>query len=193
MKFFLFIFIFLTCAITAQTKPVKKLSPVKDKNTITQKEDTIFGVVGMDIKVEDAVSPQQTLNREKNEQVLTNGIPSEYGVPPKQVEQINSNEIFAVVEEMPEYPGGQGELKKDLALAMKHTEQTKTAIGKCYAKFTVDKTGAIKDAVILKGISGCTDCNKVVLDAIKKLKNFKPGKQNGNPVNVAFNIPIKFN
>jgi protein TonB len=193
MKFFLFIFIFLTCAITAQTKPVKKAQPVKKNKTVAQKKDTILGVIGMDIKVEDAVAPQQTLNGEKNEQVLTNGIPSEYGVPPQQVEQINSNEIFAVVEEMPEYPGGQDELKKDLVLAMKHTEQTKTAIGKCFAKFTVDKTGAIKDVVILKGISGCTDCNKVAIDAIMKLKNFKPGKQNGNPVNVAFNIPIKFN
>lgn len=170
MKFFLFIFIFLTCAITAQTKPVKKLSPVKDKNTITQKEDTIFGVVGMDIKEDEVVAPNAPV-----------------------VEQANQSEIFAVVEEMPEYPGGQDELKKDLALAMKHTEQTKTAIGKCFAKFTVDKTGAIKDVVILKGISGCTDCNKVAIDAIMKLKNFKPGKQNGKPVNVAFNIPIKFN
>lgn len=170
MKFILVIFVFITFSIVAQTKPVKKLSPVKDKNTFTQKEDTILGVVGMDIKEEGVVAPNTPV-----------------------VEQVNPSEIFAVVEEMPEYPGGQDELKKDLVLAMKHTEQTKAAVGKCFAKFTVDKTGAIKDVVILKGISGCTDCNKVALDAIMKLKNFKPGKQNGKPVNVAFNIPIKFN
>lgn len=62
--------------------------------------------------------------------------------------------------------------------------------GTVIIEFKVDTLGQMYDAKILRDIGA--GCGQVALDAIKKLKEWKPGRQNNNPVNVVYRIPVVF-
>lgn len=100
--------------------------------------------------------------------------------------------IFFVVEEMPEYPGGEMELKKYIANEIKYplTAKEKGIQGKVYITFVVGKDGSVKDAKIARGVN--SDLDKEALRVINGLPKWKPGKQRGTPVNVSYTVPINF-
>jgi TonB family protein len=62
--------------------------------------------------------------------------------------------------------------------------------GRVYVTFVVDKLGNIKDARILKGIGG--GCDEEALRVINLMPQWIPGKQDGVPVQVQYNLPINF-
>jgi protein TonB len=61
-----------------------------------------------------------------------------------------------------------------------------------YLSFVVDKSGKVRDVIILRGIRGGGSLEKEALRVIKSLPNFSPGLQNGKAVNVKMTIPINF-
>jgi TonB family protein len=100
--------------------------------------------------------------------------------------------IFFVVEEMPEFPGGEMELRTFIAnnieypeIAMKNKIQ-----GKVYVTFVVGKDGLVKDAKIARGVDPSLDGE--ALRVVNNLPKWKPGKQRGEAVNVSYTIPINF-
>lgn len=105
---------------------------------------------------------------------------------------IDENEIFEIVEEMPEYEGGEMALFKFLYKEINYPQMAADAgiSGKVYVSFIVEKDGAVSNVEIAKGIGG--GCDEEALRAIKALKNWHPGKQRGKPVRVMFKIPINF-
>ena len=105
----------------------------------------------------------------------------------------DDEEIFAIVEENAEYPGGNGELLKEIAKNLRYPPlaQEKGIQGKVYLKFIVNEDGSISDINIEKEIGD--GCGQAAVDAIKLLsKKFEPGKQKGVPVKVYFTLPVKF-
>ena len=62
--------------------------------------------------------------------------------------------------------------------------------GRVYVMFVIDKTGAVKDARVIRGVS--PELDEVALNAVKEMPKWKPGTQNGKFVNVQFNLPINF-
>lgn len=103
-------------------------------------------------------------------------------------------EIFTVVEEMPEFPGGTAEMVKFIQKNLQYPTMAREAglSGKCFLKFVVNGTGTISNVEVLKGVPGCPDCDKEAIRVVKAMPGWKPGKQNGRPVNVFFNLPINF-
>ena len=103
-------------------------------------------------------------------------------------------EIFTVVEEMPDYPGGILERTKFIQANIKYPESAaKNGImGKCFLKFIIKADGSIGDITVLKGVSGCPECDNEAIRVIKLMPKWKPGKQNGRPVSVYYNLPINF-
>ena len=103
-------------------------------------------------------------------------------------------EIFTVVEEMPEFPGGQMEMMKYIQKNIQYPAMAREAgiSGKCFLKFVVSGDGAISDVTILKGVAGCPDCDKEAMRVVKSMPKWKAGKQNGRSVSVYFNLPINF-
>lgn len=103
-------------------------------------------------------------------------------------------EIFTVVEEMPEFPGGTGELMKFIQSNIRYPEMEKEAgiSGKCYVKFVVESDGTVSNVEMLKGVPGGPGLDKEAMRVVKAMPKFKPGKQNGRPVRVYFNLPINF-
>ncbi len=103
-------------------------------------------------------------------------------------------EIFTVVEEMPEFPGGPMEMMKYIQKNIQYPQMAKEAglSGKCFLKFVVNGNGNITDVQVLKGVPGCQECDKEAIRVVKSMPNWKAGKQNGRSVSVFFNLPINF-
>ena len=102
-------------------------------------------------------------------------------------------EIFVIVEENAEYPGGNGELLKEIAQKLRYPPiaQENGIEGKVYLKFVVNEDGSVSNIQIAKDIGG--GCGQAAVDAVQKLsKKFKPGKQRGKAVKVYFTLPVKF-
>ncbi len=100
--------------------------------------------------------------------------------------------VFFTVEEMPEYPGGEEALRNDLAANIKYPDEAKKAgiQGKVYVSFVVDEHGKVTDAKIARGIDPSLD--KESLRVINELKTWKPGKEKGKAVKVAYTVPINY-
>lgn len=100
--------------------------------------------------------------------------------------------IFFVVEEMPEFPGGELALRKFIAESIKYPviAQENGIQGKVYVNFVVGKDGRVTNARVIRSIDPALD--KEALRVINSLPVWKPGLQRGEPVRVSFSVPISF-
>ena len=101
-------------------------------------------------------------------------------------------EIFRVVESMPEFPGGLAAFYRFLEKNMIYPQMAKEAgiSGKVYITFVVEKDGSIADITLLRGIGG--GCDEEALRVVKAMPAWKPGLQRNIPVRVQFILDIKF-
>ncbi|MFZ4707345.1 MAG: energy transducer TonB [Bacteroidales bacterium] len=107
-------------------------------------------------------------------------------------EQEDRKPVFTIVEEMPSYPGGEGERNKFLNENIVYPHQaTENGIqGTVYVSFIINSKGNLTDLKILRGIGG--GCDEEALRVVKMMPQWYPGKQNGKQVRVLFNMPIYF-
>ena len=108
----------------------------------------------------------------------------------KQEEQ--AAEIFTVVEEMPEFPGGKGAFLKYLAENINYPESAKKdgVQGRVFVNFVVEKNGSISGVNVLRGVR--EDLDQEAIRVVSEMPKWKPGKQRGEAVRVSFNVPIKY-
>lgn len=101
-------------------------------------------------------------------------------------------EVFTMVDEMPEFPGGQLELRKFIAYAVKYpvVAQEKGIQGKVFVSFVVNKDGSVSNAKVIRGVDPSLDAE--ALRVVNSLPAFNPGKHKGNVVAVQYTIPINF-
>jgi len=107
-------------------------------------------------------------------------------------ENISKDGVYQEVEEMPQYPGGDEALRNDLVANIKYPEEAKKAgiQGKVYVSFVVNEQGKVTDAKIARGVEPSLD--KESLRVINELKTWKPGKEKGKAVKVAYTVPINY-
>jgi protein TonB len=107
--------------------------------------------------------------------------------------QNKSDEIFTIVEQMPEFPGGNTEMfgfiQKNIVYPK--AEQKKNITGKAFVKFIVEKDGSVSNPEIIKS-SGNKKLDKEAVRVVSIMPKWSPGKQNGNLARVYFNLPIVF-
>ena len=101
-------------------------------------------------------------------------------------------QVFFIVEEMPEFPGGEAALRAFIAKSINYPviAQENGIQGKVYVTFVVDRDGGISDAKIARGVDPSLD--KEALRVVNTLPKWKPGKQRGKPVRVSYTVPISF-
>lgn len=99
---------------------------------------------------------------------------------------------FYVIEEKPEYPGGEEALLKYIADNTKYPEIAKenNIQGKVFVEFVIQKDGSVGDVKILRGVDPYLDAEAVRV--VKSLPKWSPGKQRGKAVKVSFQVPINF-
>ena len=102
-------------------------------------------------------------------------------------------DVFDVVEEMPQYPGGPQELFKFLSENVQYpAEAEKAGIqGRVILTFVVEKDGSISKPTVVKSVDPLLDAEAVRV--ISAMPNWKPGKQNGKVVRVKYTVPLSFN
>lgn len=107
-------------------------------------------------------------------------------------EKAEESQVFFIVEDMPEFPGGELALRKFIANAIKYPviAQENGIQGKVYVNFVVDKDGSITNAKIARGVDPSLD--KEALRVVNSLPKWKPGMQRGKPVKVSYTVPISF-
>ena len=104
----------------------------------------------------------------------------------------DDEEVFMVVENMPEFPGGDLGLMKYIQKNVKYPPIAKeyNITGKVFISFVVDKSGSVTNVKVVRGVDKNLDAEAVRV--IKSLPKYKPGKQRGKAVKVMFTVPINF-
>ncbi|MGM9705836.1 MAG: energy transducer TonB [Prevotella sp.] len=112
--------------------------------------------------------------------------------PEPQVQKVEENKVFEVVEQMPAFPGGDGELMKYLKDNMKYPPiaAENGVQGRVVVGFVVERDGSITDVRIEKSIDPSLD--REAERVVKGMPRWIPGKQNGSPVRVKYRVPVTF-
>jgi len=90
-----------------------------------------------------------------------------------------------------EYPGGTQELFKFIyeKLKVENKDFEENIRTKMYLKFTVEKSGKLKDLVVLKSISKIIDTK--IIELFKQMPDWIPAYKNGVPIESSYTIPIQ--
>ncbi|MCU0353000.1 MAG: energy transducer TonB [Cytophagales bacterium] len=142
-------------------------------------------------RVEETENKQIALETQEGEEVAVDLAVPEAG-PSLLDEGKKEEEPFVAVEQMPEFPGGIGELSKYLSKNIRYPAQARNQniSGKVFVSFVVGSDGTIKDVTVAKGIGyGCDEEAKRVVGTMPK---WKPGRQSGRNVPVRYSLPINF-
>lgn len=123
------------------------------------------------------------IRKEADKEIMDDGTSSKGAEP---VQTLIRAEI------MPQFPGGDQEMYRYIGENLKYPvpDQEAGIQGRVTVRFVVSKTGEIKDVEVLRGIS--PTCDKEALRVIKSMPKWIPGRQNGNPAQVYFTIPVVF-
>ncbi len=145
----------------------------------------VLTIVDDDTEIDDELEMEDT---EADENTVIDIAP----VIQQEEEAEEESEVFFIVENMPEFPGGELALRKFIANAIKYPviAQENGIQGKVYVNFVVDKDGAVTQARIARGVDQSLD--KEALRVVNSLPKWKPGMQRGKPVRVSYTVPISF-
>lgn len=102
------------------------------------------------------------------------------------------SEIFTITRQMPEFPGGQSMMVKFISenIVFPKSAKKKGIAGTVYVNFILSNTGEIEKATILRGVY--SDLDNEALRIVTIMPRWSPGMQDGKPVSVSFNLPIKY-
>ena len=100
--------------------------------------------------------------------------------------------VFDVVEVMPQYPGGQIAMLKYIMKNIKYPKQImeEGIQGRVTVSFIVEKDGRVSNVRLLRSVQPSLD--KEAIRVVKSMPKWTPGKHNGKPVRVQFNLPVMF-
>lgn len=127
-----------------------------------------------------------TIKKVKFNLNLNSGLLKKVGDEKKEPEEM------IVVDNMPEFPGGDLGLRKYIAHYVRYPKSARDfeITGKTYTRFAISETGEVVDVSTAKSVHPLLD--KESVRVIKSLPNWKPGMKNGKPVFVWYTIPINF-
>lgn len=106
--------------------------------------------------------------------------------------ELDDEQEFRVVEQMPQFPGGDEALLRFLQENVEYPPQAQEQgiMGRVYVSFVVDKSGEIRDVDIARSVDPNLD--KEALRVVKLMPPWTPGKQRGKDVNVKYMLPVNF-
>ncbi len=107
-------------------------------------------------------------------------------------EKEEETKVFEVVEQMPQFPGGDAALMQFLSSHIKYpvVAEENGIQGRVVCTFVVERNGSITDVKVVKSVDPSLD--KEAVRVIKSMPNWIPGKQNGSAVRVKYTVPVTF-
>ncbi|MBR2318994.1 MAG: energy transducer TonB [Bacteroidaceae bacterium] len=108
-------------------------------------------------------------------------------------EVVEEEQVFQVVEQQPEFPGGMKALMKYLQdnINYPRISRDNNSQGKAFIRFVVNSDGSIQGVEVLKS-SGDIYLDKEAMRVVENMPKWAPGKQAGKPVRVFFTLPVTF-
>ncbi|MBN2635858.1 MAG: energy transducer TonB [Prolixibacteraceae bacterium] len=175
-----------TQAIEEEFIPITREQEIKPPPPPPPVAPEILNIVDNDVEIEDELIIEDT---EADINTIIDVAPV---VAAKEEEEEEENKVFFIVEEMPEFPGGDAARAKWLADNINYPRiaQENGIQGKVYISFVVGKDGSISNATVARGVDPSLD--QEALRVVNQMPNWKPGRQRGEPVNVSFTVPINF-
>ena len=116
----------------------------------------------------------------------------EVKIAPNNKPVVQEGQVFTVVEEMPQFPGGMAEAMKFLAKNINYPAEAQKAKieGRVIVQFVVKEDGKVSDAKVVRSIN--PDLDAEALRVIGLMPEWIPGKQRGKAVAVKYTMPIMF-
>jgi protein TonB len=104
----------------------------------------------------------------------------------------DTEEVFIIVEQMPQFPGGDEALLKYLATSVKYPviAQENGIQGRVFVSFVIDKNGEVTNVRVARPFDPNLD--KEAVRVVQSMPKWTPGKQRGKAVKVSYNVPINF-
>ncbi len=107
-------------------------------------------------------------------------------------EEDSDDQIFMVVEDMPEFPGGTAALLKYISKNVIYPVicQENGIQGMVSVSFVVDEKGEVINVKAFHGSD--PNLEREAIRVVKSLPKWKPGKQRGRAVKVSYSVPVRF-
>ena len=104
----------------------------------------------------------------------------------------DTNEIYHVVAEDAEFPGGFDSATAWLERNVRYPEQARSSNfeGKVWVRFVVEKDGSISNAYVVRPVG--YGCDEEALRVVNSMPRWKPGRLRGQAVRVWYPLPVKF-
>ena len=104
----------------------------------------------------------------------------------------DDNDVFMIVEDAPEFPGGTNALLEYLRKNMIYPDSCRenNIQGRVIVTFIVEKDGSITEPEVIKSVNRLFDAEALRL--VSKMPKWKPGRQGGEVHRVKYTIPINF-
>jgi protein TonB len=101
-------------------------------------------------------------------------------------------EIPMLVEQMPQFPGGEAALMKYLSSHINYPPMAAEngVQGKVIIQFVVGKDGRVGEVKVIRSVD--KELDKEAVRVCKSLPKFTPGRQNGQAVSVWYTLPVQF-
>ncbi|QGY47092.1 TonB family protein [Maribellus comscasis] len=146
----------------------------------------ILNIVDDDVEIKDELEIEDS---EADDETIIDVAPV---IETIEEEEEEAPEIFTIVEEPAEFPGGIKALYNFISKSVKYPviAQENGIEGTVFVKFVVDEQGNASSAEVLRGVDASLDSE--ALRVINSLPRFKPGKQRGRPVKVYYHARINF-
>ena len=100
--------------------------------------------------------------------------------------------VFDMVEQMPQFPGGDAALFEYLSTHIKYPTiaEENGVQGRVIVTFVVERDGSITDVKVFKSVDPSLD--KEASRVVAGMPKWIPGKQNGSAVRVKYTVPVTF-
>ncbi len=144
----------------------------------------VLNIVEDDVELEEELDIEDTEMQEDTE--------IDFSDLTMEEEETEDAPVFFIVEEMPEFPGGEEALRKFIATSVKYPviAQENGIQGRVYVSFVVNTKGQVTDVKIARGVDPNLD--KEAIRVVNSMPAWKPGKQRGKAVKVSYTVPINF-
>lgn len=107
-------------------------------------------------------------------------------------QQTEKEMVFVLVEEPPQFMGGQDSLMRFIKSHLKYPAAAREAKikGVVHLRFIIEADGRITNAEITRGLG--YGCDEEALRVVNEFPKWKPGRQSGKNLRVQYFLPIRF-
>ena len=103
-----------------------------------------------------------------------------------------SGQVFAIVEKMPQFPGGEKAINEFISKTLQYPviAQENGIQGKVVCSFIINQDGSVTDAEVVSGVDPSLD--REALRIVSVMPKWTPGTQRGKAVRVKYTMPVTF-